>query len=60
MISVNAVTGEIYLQLQPKSKAEDVAEYLADLCKDAHKENGCGSFKKRKNEVRQAWGEMVE
>jgi hypothetical protein len=39
MISVDAVTGEIYLQLQPKSKAEDVAQYLADLCKDAHKDN---------------------
>ena len=35
MISVDAVTGEIFLQLQPKSKTEDVAQYLADLCKDA-------------------------
>jgi len=39
MLSVNAITGEIYLQLQPKSKTEDVARYLADLCEDAHKED---------------------
>ena len=39
MISVDAVTGEIFLQLQPKSKTEDVAQYLADLCKDAYREN---------------------
>jgi len=39
MISVDAVTGEIFLQLQPKSKIEDVAQYLADLCKDACREN---------------------
>jgi hypothetical protein len=39
MISVDAVTGEIFLQLQPKSKTEDVAQYLADLCKDASQEN---------------------
>ena len=39
MISVDAVTGEIFLQLPPKSKTEDVAQYLADLCKDACQEN---------------------
>lgn len=39
MISVDAVTGEIYLQLQPKSKTEEVAMYFSDLCKDAHSEN---------------------
>jgi transposase len=36
MLSVNAVSGEIYLQLKEKSKAEDVAAYLADLASDAH------------------------
>ena len=39
MMAVDAVSGEIYLQLQPKSKAEDVAAYLADLCEDALKDN---------------------
>jgi len=39
MISVDAVSGEIYLQLKPKSKSEDVAEYLSDLCEDAYKDN---------------------
>ena len=39
MISVDAVTGEIYLQLNPKSKTEDVAKYLVELCEDARKEN---------------------
>lgn len=38
-MSVDAVTGEIYLRLQPKSKTEDVAMYFADLCKDAQAEN---------------------
>lgn len=38
MLSVNAVSGEIYLQLQPNSKTEDVVKYLADLCEDSHKE----------------------
>ena len=39
MISVDAVTGEIYLQLNPKSKTEDVVKYLAELCEDARKED---------------------
>lgn len=39
MLSVDAVTGEIYLQLKPNSKTEDVAKYLIDLCKDAYKDN---------------------
>ena len=39
LLCVNAVTGEIYLQLQPKSKTEDIARYLADLCEDAHRED---------------------
>ena len=39
MISVDALTGEIYLQLSPKSKTEDVAKYLVELCEDARKEN---------------------
>jgi DDE superfamily endonuclease len=38
MLSVDALTGEIYLQLQPKSKTEDVAEYLMDLSEDAYKD----------------------
>jgi len=38
MMSVDAVTGEIYLQLQPQAKGEDVAKYFADLCKDAEAE----------------------
>jgi transposase len=36
MLSVNAVSGEIYLQLKEKSKTEDVVAYLADLASDAH------------------------
>jgi transposase len=32
MLSVNAITGEIFLQLLMNSKAEDVGKYLADLC----------------------------
>lgn len=39
MISVDAVTGELYLQLQAQSKTEDGARYLAGLCKDAYREN---------------------
>ena len=39
MLSVDAVSGEVYLQLQPQSKAEDVAAYLADLCQDYLQEN---------------------
>jgi transposase len=39
MISVDAVTGEIYLQLNLKSKTEDVVKYLAELCEDARKED---------------------
>jgi hypothetical protein len=39
MISVDAITGEIYLQLSLKSKTEDVAKYLVGLCEDANKEN---------------------
>jgi hypothetical protein len=31
-------TGEIYLQLQPNSKTEDIVKYLADLCEDSQKE----------------------
>jgi len=39
MISVDAVSGEIYLELKPNSKTEDVAQYFIDLCKDMHKDN---------------------
>jgi len=39
MLAVDAVSGEIYLQLQPNAKAEDVADYLVDLCEDAIKDN---------------------
>jgi DDE superfamily endonuclease len=39
MLAVDAVSGEIYLQLQPKAKAEDVAAYLADLCQDCLKDD---------------------
>lgn len=39
LISVDAVTGEIYLQLTPKSKTEDVVKYLTELCEDARKED---------------------
>lgn len=38
MISVDALSGEIYLQLQAKSKTEDVARYLGDLCQEACRE----------------------
>jgi hypothetical protein len=38
MISVDALSGEVYLQLQAKSKTEDVARYLADLCQEACRE----------------------
>lgn len=38
MLSVDAVSGEIYLQLQPDSKTEDVTKYLVDLCQDAHQD----------------------
>jgi hypothetical protein len=31
MISVDAVSGEIYLELKPNSKTEDVAQYFIDL-----------------------------
>jgi len=39
MLAVDAVSGEVYLQLQPKSKAEDVAAYLVSLCQDSLKDN---------------------
>jgi DDE superfamily endonuclease len=39
MLSVDALTGEVYLQLQPKSKTEDVSQYLMNLCEDAYKDN---------------------
>lgn len=39
MLSVNAVSGEIYLQLQAHSKTEDVVQYLVDLCQDAQRDN---------------------
>lgn len=39
MISVDAMSGEIYLELKPNSKTEDVAQYFIDLCKDMHKDN---------------------
>ena len=39
MLAVDAVSGEIYLQLQPNSKTEDVVKYLVDLSKDAYKDN---------------------
>jgi transposase len=39
MMSVDAVTGEIYLQMKDKAKAEDIARYIADLCEDAYKGN---------------------
>jgi len=38
MLSVDAVSGEIYLQLQAHSKTEDVAQYLVDLCQDARRD----------------------
>ncbi|NJO51985.1 MAG: hypothetical protein HC840_24125 [Leptolyngbyaceae cyanobacterium RM2_2_4] len=38
MLSVNAITGEIYLQLLAKSKTEDVSRYFADMSEDAYKE----------------------
>jgi transposase len=38
MLSVDALSGEIYLQLQPKSKTEDVSQYLKDLCEDAYRD----------------------
>jgi hypothetical protein len=39
MISVDAISGEIYLELKPNSKTEDVSQYFIDLCKDMHKDN---------------------
>jgi DDE superfamily endonuclease len=39
LLAVDAVSGEVYLQLHPNSKAEDVAKYLADLCEDAYKDD---------------------
>jgi hypothetical protein len=39
MISVDAISGEIYLELKPNSKTEDVAQHFIDLCKDMHKDN---------------------
>lgn len=38
MLCVDAVSGELYLQLQAHSKTEDVVRYLADLCRDAHRD----------------------
>ena len=39
MLSVDAVTGEIYLQLETHSKAENVSQYLRDVCEDTFKDN---------------------
>ena len=39
MLSVDAVTGEIYLQLETHSKTKNVSQYLRDLCEDAYKDN---------------------
>ena len=39
MLSVDAVTGEIYLQLETHSKTENVSQYLRDLCEDTFKDN---------------------
>ena len=36
MLLVNAVSGEIYLQLKEKSKTENVVAYLANLASDVH------------------------
>ena len=39
MLSVDAVTGEIYLQLETHSKTENVSQDLRDLCEDTFKDN---------------------
>ncbi len=39
MLAVDAVTGEVYLQLHPKAKAEDIATYFANLCQYYLQEN---------------------
>lgn len=39
MLAVDAVSGEIYLQLRSVAKAEDVAAYLVDMCQDSLKDN---------------------
>ena len=36
MLLVNAVSGEIYLQLKEKSKTENVVAYLANLASNGH------------------------
>jgi DDE superfamily endonuclease len=38
MLCVDAVSGQLYLQLQAHSKTEDVVRYLVDLCLDAHQD----------------------
>lgn len=38
MLCVDAVSGELYLQLQAHSKTEDVVRYLVGLCQDAHRD----------------------
>lgn len=35
----DAVSGEIYLELKPSSKTEDVVQYFIDLCKDMQTDN---------------------
>ena len=39
MLAVDAVSGEVYLQLQPCSKSEDVVRDLMDLSQDAYNDN---------------------
>ena len=39
MLAVDAVSGEVYLQLQPCSKTEDVVRYLIELSQDAYNDN---------------------
>ena len=34
LLSVDAISGEEYLQLKSKAKSEDIASYFANLCDD--------------------------
>lgn len=39
MFAVDAVTRQVYLQLHPKLKVEDIATYFSNLCQDSLQEN---------------------
>jgi hypothetical protein len=39
MFAVDAVTRQVYLQLHPKLKVEDIPTYFSDLCPDSLQDN---------------------